>query len=194
MAAKVNIEAADVWRYWQLHQTQLLGSPYCIAEDAESGLEIELSTNQYTQPEITVFFDDDEVSREICYGPSDCNAIVLQVYNDYLSSPVSAYQSKQAGKAAAPQSAKPVPDHGAEIADRWDELTTAVFDLLTVVFPKTDIPVLDGIADEAAEKILWVLHREFKLPIYRPMWLEDDAGEFFEEYPYPHMVYEEAGK
>lgn len=192
MAGKINIQAADVWVFWQKNKNTLRTKPHDIAENPDCGIVIELSTaGDY--PEITVFADDDEIERELVYGPTDCNACVLDIYTDYVTGNAQtklAEYYKTHDKKEEVDDADPEKDRAYQIDFREEELKTAVFDLLSTVFSETEIPILDAMTDAAVDDILQFLYQKHKLPIYRPMILEDDDGEFFEEYPYEHMVFE----
>lgn len=193
---RISIQAADVWAYWQKNRQVLRTKPRDIAENQDCGIVIELSTSG-DYPEITVFADDDEIERILAYGPADCNAAVLEAYEDYITgnaqTKLAAYYKFHEDEQDAEEEEETAEyARKCQIDDREEELKTAVYDLLTTVFTDTDIPELDAVTDEATEILLRVLYQKYKYPIYRPMVLEDDAGEFFVEYPYEHMVFEEA--
>lgn len=190
MAGKIIIQAADVWSYWSKCRERLRTEPYDIAENEEYGIVVELTTSPGSNPEIVVFADDDEIYREIVYGSANCNACVLEIYRDYITGnpqeELNAYyktHDKTDNDAAK--------DREYQIENREEEIKSSVFGLLSTVFADTDIPKLEAITDEATDGVLEFLYKKYRLPVYRPMVLEDDDGEFFEEYPYEHMVFEE---
>lgn len=191
MAGKIIIQAADVWSYWSPRKEQLRNVPCDIAENKDYGIIIELSTSPGNNPEITVFADDDEIYREIVYGSADCNACVLEIYADYITGNPQAELTAFYKNHDQDESDDAGKDREYQIENREEELKSSVFGLLSTVFADTDIPKLDSITDEATDGILEFLYKKYKYPIYRPMVLEDDVGEFFEEYPYEHMVFEE---
>ena len=52
--------------------------------------------------------------------------------------------------------------------------------------------VIEEIADDVKEHTLEYIARRHGLPIYRPMYLEDEDGkDFYSEYPYEEMIFED---
>ena len=192
MTGKILIQAADVWGFWQKNRDFLKASPRDIAENSTYGIVVELTTSPAYHPEITVFADDDEILREIAYSAADCNALVLEIYGDYITGNPQAELAKYYKSHMESDDVTPEKDRETQIKDREEDLQQAVFDLLLTVFTDTDIPKIEGITDDVLDWFLPELHRRYKFPIYRPMILEDDDGEFFEEFPYEHMIFEEA--
>ena len=154
-----------------------------IAENEEFGLEILLSSVNGS-PTITVMADDIqqyEITTDLFHLEDVCRL----VYDKYLDNTINALS----------ESADAAVDLRDEIDDRESELDAAVDDFLGVVlqtFGYDTADVVDEIHDDVKEHFLEYLYRKFGMDIYRPMFLEDEDGEeFFEEYPYECMEFED---
>ena len=82
-------------------------------------------------------------------------------------------------------------DEELEIEAREFELSEATEIFVSSVV--SDIEVDPEVIEDCKEHFLEYMYRKFGLSIHRPMVLEDEEGEeFFEEYPYECMEFEDA--
>ena len=78
---------------------------------------------------------------------------------------------------------------------REEELDSLIWDFVMGVFggdTYTDFDCTGEVLDDLKDHFLEYMYRKHGFDIYRPMVLEDEDGtEFFEEYPYEHMVFDD---
>ena len=179
----VLVGSFNVVNYFRANQKILETRMEIIAENEEFGLEILLSSVNGS-PTITVMADDIqqyEITTDLFHLEDVCRL----VYDKYLDNTINALS----------ESADAAVDLRDEIDDRESELDAAVDDFLGVVlqtFGYDTADVVDEIHDDVKEHFLEYLYRKFGMDIYRPMFLEDEDGEeFFEEYPYECMEFED---
>lgn len=179
----VLIGSFNIANYFRANQTILETRMETIAEDDEYGIEIFLSST-CGSPTITVMADDIQ-QYEITTDIFNLERVCKVVYDRYLDNAVSALSE-------APDSEKDLQN---DMDDRESELDAAIDDFLGVVLQSygyDDGGVIDEIHDDVKEHFLEYLYRKYGVDIYRPMFLEDEDGEeFFEEYPYECMEFED---
>lgn len=183
---KITVNASDVWNYFQKHKEELEGTEHIIAENEEYGVEISLSA-EHGLPCFIVTADGYQYAEERAVSASDCKETVEMLYEDYLT------ESFVDGEWCEESRI----DQEDEIAERELELDDA-FTMLLDTLIEDDLGLLFGAeADEILEDIkdhtLEYLYRKHGISVRRPMVLEDEGNgeDFFEEYPYDSMVFED---
>lgn len=178
---RVIVGAAEVWGHFQENKDPALYE--LIAEEPEYGIEIWL-INNYGFPEFIVTADDIEICDEQVFDQMECEEIVSLLYNDYLTSNVISAVNNTHDE---PERLSPEE----EIELREDDLDDAFYKLMDVLADR-DEHYSDNIIEDLKEHVLEYLYREHGISVYRPMYLEDEDGEeFFEEYPYECMVFDD---
>ena len=168
-----------------------------LAENPDFGVSIVLSCDYFGTnllPNIIVYMDDMELYSEIVVNEGDCRKTVDNIYRDYL-------YDERLVSAVVDREMKELEEKTFmedEIEQRDGELYDAVSDMLDVFMNADNFgwPVSsresDEIITDLIENIGEYLYREHDISIYRPMILEDgDGEEFFEEYPYDCMEFDE---
>lgn len=182
---KIMVDSSDVWNYFQKHKAELEKSEYIIAENEEYGVEISL-TNEEGLPCFIVTADGYQYSEERAVSANDCKATVETLYENFLTEKFidgEDYASRL--------------DQEDMISERELDLDDA-FTMLLDTLIEEDLGLFFGAeADEVLEDLkdhtLEYLYRKHGISVRRPMVLEDEeTGEdFFEEYPYGSMVFED---
>ena len=115
--------------------------------------------------------------------------IIKNIYETYLTDKVVATLSElDGGELLTDEEIEGIID------ERECELDCAVSDFLMVVLHDyfddltTDYA---EICDDLKEHFLEYIARKHDLPVYRPMYLEYDDGDEFEEYPYENMEFDD---
>lgn len=182
---KITVAASEVWDYFQKHKAELEKSEHTIAENEEYGVEISI-TNEEGLPCFMVTADGYQYAEERAISANDCKETVETLYGDYLT--------EKFVDGADDESRL---DQEDMIAERELELDDAVSMLLDTVIEE-DVamflgPEADEICEDIKDHILEYLYRKHGISTRRPMVLEDtETGEdFFEEYPYEHMEFED---
>lgn len=185
---KVFVSASEVWGYFWKHKSEFEKSMHKIAGNEEFGVEIFVTeTEEY--PTVIVTVDDEEVLVKKAFNERDCEEVVREIYDDYLTSKVLKVLSGS------------VDDDLSEIElegmimEREDELSSAVCEFIEAVVPNEFEALVDDL-DEAVEDIkdhfLEYLARKYGFNIYRPMFLEyEDGKEELSEYPYKDMIFDD---
>lgn len=167
MAKDIIVQPHEVWHFFMANKDVIEECPELLASNDETGVDIYI-TAEDDLPYIYVNDEDNQLCEEAITDEEDCNAIMEYIYEEFLGDdPISVYDDI--------------------IAEREDELSTAVDDFLRVAL--LDLPVTTAIVEACKESLLEKLAEEYAAHIYRPMWLEDDDGneEFF-EYPYTKLA------
>ncbi len=87
MAARIIIEACDVWGHFMINKDNLEDALEIIAQNDEYGVEIIL-TKEDDLPLIIVTADSEELDEEAVVSPNDCVRTVKEMYDKYLTSEV----------------------------------------------------------------------------------------------------------
>lgn len=187
---KIIIDACDVWNYFKQHKDELRTSVHIIAENEEYGISITLTEENGT-PLFEVTADDYQCEEERVFTETECLNVAKRLYDEYLTG--------EFVKECADDSS--LLEQEDMISERETELDDAIIQLLDAVIEDDSICVLqsngidlDDLCDDLKDHILEYLARKHKLAscIRRPMIMEDeDENEFFEEYPYECMIYED---
>ena len=188
--SNIMIESHDLWDYYQEHKDELSASMHEVANHFDYGIKIYI-TGDESKPQIVVEADDEEVYREDIASEWDCRNTAERIYNDYLT----AKAMEMLGLEEKDIEDSEEDDINEQIEEREIELDDAVYQFLTDVLGGAPYIVgddLDEMLDDLKEHFLEYMARKWGLDIYRPMILEDEDGEdFFEEYPYECMVFED---
>lgn len=190
-------EPVDVWRIFHEKNSKDKECDLLLAENTAYGVEITM-TMEGDLPVILVTVDDQEIFQEAVVSQDDCKQTVRRAYADYLDDQRiiqffvdDVKAERQKVKDDVKKNDKE-DDHEEEIADREDELRTALEEFLLVVTDgcaEND----DEVIEDCLDHFLEYLARKWEYEgIRRPMILEDESGEeFFEEYPYEIMEYDD---
>lgn len=191
MSKKVILTPSEVWKFFDDNGFKFTSKVFEIAENKEFGVVIYLSA-EGINPSFIVTQDDITVCEEVAISPIDCERTVEEIYDEYLTSKV--IDVIDGGKASplplpAVASDEEDDDHELEIEAREADLDEALYGFLSaVVDDSRELDYLEpDIIEDIKDHFLEYLAREHGFAIYRPMYLEDDEGGWFEEYPYDHM-------
>lgn len=190
----INYEAQEIWPMFSRDKLSLLSRMRVLAENPEYGVVIYLTAEAKEgslYPSIEVYFDDDEIYSELAVSEQDCKNTVSKIYREYLDDEklFNVAMEKLYGDAPS-ATGEEDDDREAEINDREDELTDAVYEFIHVALDKSPASSFDDeMIEDCKEHFLEYIARKWAARVYRPMVLEDDKGEFFEEYPYEHIEF-----
>lgn len=190
MAQKIILQPDEVWDYFVEHAEECDECMFEIASCSEYGTAVYLSRSSKGIGCITVEADDQEVYNEEVIDAEDTKKTVQKVYDDYLTDKVIEILSD-----FEPQEDDTLQDQEDEIAMREEELDNLIWDFVMGVFggeTYADFDCTGEVLDDLKDHFLEYMYRKHGFDIYRPMVLEDEDGtEFFEEYPYEHMVFDD---
>jgi hypothetical protein len=190
MAQKIILQPDEVWDYFVEHEEECDECMFEIASCSEYGTAVYLSRSSKGIGCITVEADDQEVYNEEVIDAEDTKKTVQKVYDDYLTDKVIEILSD-----FEPQEDDTLQDQEDEIAMREEELDNLIWDFVMGVFggeTYADFDCTGEVLDDLKDHFLEYMYRKHGFDIYRPMVLEDEDGtEFFEEYPYEHMVFDD---
>lgn len=197
MAQKILLEPSEVWGYYIEHKDDIENTMYEIASNDAYGVVIYLSEDVKGVACITVNADDSEVYSESVVNDTDCQRTVDKIYNDYLTDKAVEILSELALEEEDAETDESLLEQEDTIAEREEELDAFVYDFVMSIlggeayYDGTGFE-LDDMLEDIKDHFLEYMARKHDLPIYRPMVLEDENGEdFFEEYPYECMVFED---
>lgn len=196
MNADINLKAGEVWKYYQSHKKDCRANMMLIASCEDFGIEIYITEEVQNRLSVIVEADDIEVYRESVYSQLDCELTVRKVYGIYLT---------EKALDALTVSTEPPEDERFDdediqdkIEDRETELQIVFENLIADVIGKialNDLEISDDVISDIKEHVLEYVARRHGIPVYRPMYLEDEDGkDFYEEYPYDCMVFEDEDK
>lgn len=184
---KIEVPAANVWKYFKEHVAELKKDMHLIAEEPEFGVEIYITADG-ALPNIIVSADDCTYTELNPVCETQCTREVEEIYDKYLT-------LKFLEDVVEDETAMSQEDM---ISERELELDDAFMNLIDTILEESGVTALGGsVIDEICEDLkdhtLEYLARKHELTIRRPMVMEDDETkeEFFEEYPYECMVYED---
>ena len=191
MAVEIKLQPEEVWPVFQRDKERLKHDMDLIASNMEYGVEIYL-TEQDGYPSISVLVDDMECCCDLGINESDCKRTVSDIYDDYLTNRIIETLGARENECVEDFTEAEMEDL---IDERENELTDLVFDFIRAVLdtdPEDYVEDADALCADCVDHFLEYLHRKWNLPIYRPMFLEDESGEeFFEEFPYDSMEFED---
>lgn len=188
----IRVPPEDTWDYFTENKAELQKSMIMIAEEPEYGVEIYITADGDI-PNFTVIADGVEVRSEFAFDKEDCTEITREFYEDYLT--MNAAEALTQSYINDGILNEEVTEE--LINDREAEIEMAVTDML-LSLTETGSPdysppeIEDDVVAEITNHICEYLYRKWKINVYRPMMMEDENGEeFFEEYPYEIMEYED---
>lgn len=182
---KITVAASEVWDYFQKHKAELEKLEHTIAENEEYGVEISI-TNEEGLPCFMVTADGYQYAEERAVSANDCKETVETLYENFLT--------EKFVDGAEDTSRL---DQEDMIAERELELDDA-FTMLLDTLIEEDLGLFfgaeaDDILEDIKDHTLEYLYRKHGISVRRPMVLEDEETneDFFEEYPYDSMVFED---
>lgn len=180
---EITVKPEDAWDFFK-DQVKTLVHSYIPIAQADGGVTILMGVEYSGMPNIIVMVEGDVVMEELATGKEDLADTLEYIYSVYAS---------DRGYATG-LSDEPEFDEEDVIEDRERELDMAFDALLEIVVEHqydlmmTYEDVIEDLKDLVCER----LARKYNLDIYRPMILVDEDGEeFFEEYPYSVMIYDD---
>ena len=198
------IEPEELFGYIRQHETQLKDEMHEVARNDDYDISIYITgrdevKNRYSIGQIVVCNGDEEIYREPVVGEEDVQRTARRIYNKYLSPTIVEALNlyKQPAKnddADDDEEDDPRLEREALIEDREIELDDALQAFLDAVceHESSSYYIDDDILGDIKEHFLEYIARKWKLPVYRPMMLEDEDGkEFFEDYPYESMIFDD---
>lgn len=188
MAMNIIVKPDDALRFLEENKEKLSFSSEKVAENKDYGIEIHLTVFSST-PTIVVLEDGADVYEVEVNEPDDLKEDLEQVYEEYVSAAaINRFVNK--GQKYSEERL----DQYDEINAREYELRSAFLELLDIVYEYKPYGFVDDeeeVVRKVMEHTLWYLDQELGIPVRRPMFLEDDDGEFFEEYPYDHLDFDD---
>lgn len=184
------LSPCEIWSYFQKHKQEIEKNEYIIAENEEYGVTVWL-TSEEGFPCLIVTADGYQYAEITAVSEKDCEEKAEKIYDDYLTEKFIEKSEEDEYTYLEQQDM---------IYEREAELDEAVILFIDIVLEKDaglalgiDGEKLDDLYEDVKDHFLEYLARKYEFPIRRPMVLEDDeSGEdFFVEYPYEHMVYED---
>jgi hypothetical protein len=188
-------EPNEVWALFEDNRSEkLLTTMIRIAENPEFDIEICLSgkaSQQGILPHIVVLMENEEYYSESAVDEKDCERTVTKIYHNYLDSSYIINNMLENGKD--------------------DEISGAVYDLIDET-ESTNLDLTQGyvedligapieqfvdgkeveqMLEDLLNRVCEYLYLEWGISVWRPMVLEDDKGDFFSEYPYADMIFDD---
>lgn len=175
----VLVRPSDVWAYFHAHKSEFTNDMQLIASTSDGAIGIYL-TEDNGSPLFIVEEADDVIDEDEAITKVDCEETARKLYFEHL------------GYDELDMSADTDLENEV-IAEREDEITVLFQNLLFDLLVDTaDEDIINDIVEDVKEHTLEYIARKHGLPIYRPMYLEDEDGtDFFSEYPYMEMIFED---
>ena len=191
----INYEPHEIWELFQKDKPYLRAHMKVIAENPEFDVVIYVTGEEQKGsifPNIVVCMEDSEIYSELAVSEYDCEHTVQKIYDEYLS------EERLIDRLIEQETAKAEEEEkDQQIEEREMELFDAVNDLLDV-FLNENLQKLvgyeeaDRITEDITDRLCEYLYEEHGLSCFRPMMLEDEDGEeFFEEFPYDCMIFDD---
>lgn len=185
---EIIIKPSELWGFCQEQDKkgEFESTIFEIANNKKYGISVCVSKNDKDRFCISVEADGSEVYTECIVDEEDATKTCSRVYYEYLTDKVIETLMELEEESSLAQMD--------EIEIREEELdeivTTFIMDVLggNTYFDGVEF---GDIVDDCKEHFLEYMARKHGLAIYRPMILEDNEGEFFEEYPYESMEFED---
>lgn len=179
MVNNVIVAPAEVWAYFHAHRSELSTQMNLIAEGNDGKIGIYISEKD-GDPYFVVEDCDDVIDEDMAISKVNCEETARKLYFEHLG-------YDELDMSADTDLEKEV------IAEREDEITVLFQNLLFDLLVDTaDEDIINDIVEDVKEHTLEYIARKHGLPIYRPMYLEDEDGnDFFSEYPYEEMIFED---
>lgn len=193
----VYITPDQVWSYFVSHKTELKCGEKLIADNPEYGIEIFIAGFLPSFCTVLVTADDTPVYEEDVGDATDCESVIRMLYDNYLSVGAIDILDEYTGTTDDETSSKELSEKEIEeeqIETREGELDDAVLNFIEIALDMC-VPYgekTEALISDLKEHFLEYMWKKYNLPIYRPMYLVDENDEqFFEEYPYECMVFDE---
>lgn len=166
------LEPNEVWLYAIENSDEIKEFQVEIASDSDSATKIYLHEKDYAVM-VSVEENNKEVYCEVIADYEDSVETVEKIYNKYLYEYDELFEQEQ------------------EIHRREQALDDLIIDFVVDVADANDIDA-DMDFEDFKNHILEYMYRKYGISPYRPSILVDkDGNEFFEEYPYPFMEFED---
>ncbi len=198
MGASIHVQPENVWSFFQKNRERLSEEMVAIAENGDTEYAVYL-TEEDGYPLLCVCKGDDAPEyEEGAVNERDCANTAKRCYTQYLF-PVTVTSKKAENYFVGQDESKEtlaLQEREDAICAREDELLFAICDFLQVVLAETCFEVTELYDEETLmeilDGILEKLASDYNMTIYRPMMVEDAAGdEVYTEYPYGKPEYEE---
>lgn len=178
MASKTIVAPSNVWDFFHSNKDRFGTEMYLIAEsnDGMTGIYI---AEKDGNPQFFVENCDEVIDECVVITKTDCEEAAELLYLEYLDC-----------------DELDILDVGFEqdiIQEREDEITVLFQNLLFDLLVDTaNEDIINNIVEDVKEHTLEYIARKHNLPIYRPMYLEDEDGnDFYSEYPYEEMIFDD---
>ena len=190
---RVIYDAPAVWALFQSQMDRLMSTFELIAEYPEFGILIYLTAEEKSSrifPEIAVYLDDDELYSEVAVSQNDCEQTVKKLYYEYLD-------EERIVNMLTGDDDEVTEDELDMIQTREDDLDDVTIGIVEAFIDQRcnflSNDEREELVNDMKDFISEYLYLRWKLPVYRPMVLEDEDGEeFFEEFPYEYMEIDDA--
>lgn len=174
MTPKITVAPENVWEYFHSHIDELDTNMNLIAETSDGFVGIYI-TEKDGNPMFVVEDCDEMVDEGIAINKFDCEEKANKLYAEYIG-----FVDENTY------------DNNEEIIDqREDELDAIFQNLIMDIMGNYFEDDFDDIVADVKEHTLEYMARKHGLPIFRPMFLEDENGDFFSEYPYSEMIFDD---
>lgn len=182
------VGSSDLWDYCVENIDDLFESRHEVASNSDYGTEVYITAEEGVI-QIVVEVDDEEVYRENITNQKDCYVAANEVYSIYVTSQALDYLGAEVTFGNNYEKER------MEIEEREEELDLLISEFITGVAENKTCCCRGG-EDEMLQDIkdhfLEYMARKWGIKIYRPMCLIDEDGdEFYEEYPYECMEFED---
>ena len=178
------LEPCDIWEYYMENHGNDKGEIVCLAENSETGIEINMLFGTFG-PEFLVSVDDDIVLDVETEDENGCLETAEKLYAEWIDvNPVDVINACSKNEESLED------EYDEEIEAREDELDLLVEDFVIEAAGCLDVDNEDymDIIHDLKEHFLMYMHRKWGFDIYRPMILKDESGnEMFTKYPYEKL-------
>lgn len=190
MPAKIYIQPESVWPYFMKWKRKDEDDMECLATNDDYGVEIYASCETVGEVEIAVLADDEGIFHKVVYTQSDCETLVSELFDSFLTSKAVEMLGLYDNVDIYGDDEEKEVDEEHIIEEREDDLDILFWNLVDdVCGDEKGNVVTDEMVDDVKEKVLGYLARKYRVKIYRPMYLIDNASNdlFFAEYPYEFL-------
>ena len=171
MAKVITYRPDEVWDYYITHGFSI-PEPVELARDNDTVIYLAEDDNF---PSVLVTVNGEEFYSEIING-FNCAQDIASVYDEFLGF-----------------GDTDLTELDDTILEREEELAGIVYDFLNELIDgefEESVDDTDDVVKDVTDMLLEYLYTEHGVDVRRPMFLEDDDGEFYEEYPYSHLIRE----
>lgn len=192
----IYVPAEDVWDYYEDNLHDLKKSMHKIAENTDYGVTVYLSDDTGF-PDVIIDADGETVYQDFIASPKECEEMMTKIYENFLSAKAieTLANIDITCDDDGPEPEIPLFDLDDEIEEREIEIENALWVFLDTVLGNNaalEMVDTDETFTDIKEHFLEYLARKHGLPVHRPMFLADEDGvEFYEEYPYEYMIFDD---